>query len=106
MARRRMPDGLHRRKVNKQMKKQIQKMQEEIDKAYESGISGELDEWDRIILLPIFENRLRMSKNSLKYAYSKIKNVIMSYVDVTASFQGALENFRYDRKIILRFAIH
>ena len=80
--------------------------QEEIDKAYESGISGELDEWDRIILLPIFENRLRMSKNSLKYAYSKIKNVIMSYVDVTASFQGALENFRYDRKIILRFAIH
>jgi len=81
-------------------------VQEEIDKAYESGVSGELDEWDRTILLPIFENRLRMSKNSLKYAYSKIKNTIMSYVDVTASFQGALENFRYNRKIILRFAIH
>lgn len=80
-------------------------VQAEIDKAYESGISSDLDEWDRTILLPIFENRLRMSKNSLKYAYSKLKNIIMSYTGITAAFQGAIENYRANRKIILRFAI-
>lgn len=80
-------------------------LQAELDRVYETGVGTGLDEWDREILLPVFENRLRMSKNSLKYAYSKIKNIILSYKGITASVQGPIENFRFNKKIVFRVAI-
>ena len=78
---------------------------DEIEKAYDVGVGKELDDYDREILDPVFENYLRMSPNSLKYRYSKLKNEIMSYSQMTHSFDGLFENFRINRNIILRFSV-
>lgn len=78
---------------------------DEIEKAYDVGVGKELDDYDREILDPAFENYLRMSPNSLKYRYSKLKNEIMSYSQMTHSFDGLFENFRINRNVILRFSV-
>lgn len=78
---------------------------DEIEKAYDVGVGKELDDYDREILDPVFENYLRMSPNSLKYRYSKLKNEIMSYSQMTHSFDGLFENFRINRNVILRFSV-
>lgn len=76
------------------------------ERAFEVGVSNEFDNYDREILSAVFENKLRMCKNRVKYYYSKLKNLIMSYADVKQKFDGVFEIFRYNRKIILRFGVN
>jgi len=78
---------------------------DEIERAYDVGVGLEFDDYDREILDPVFENYLRMSTNSLKYRYSRLKNDIMSYSQITHSFDGMFENFRINRNLILRLSV-
>lgn len=89
----------------KPVEEESEDLQAELERIYETGVGTGLDEWDREILLPVFENRLRMTKNSTKLSYSKLKNQILSFKGISASFQGPIENFRYNKKIVFRFAI-
>lgn len=76
------------------------------ERAFEVGVSNEFDDYDREILSAVFENKLRMCKNRIKYYYSKLKNLIMSYADVKQKFDEVFEVFRFNRKIIVRFGIN
>ncbi len=87
------------------IEEETEDLQAELERIYETGVGTGLDEWDRDILLPVFENRLRMTKNSVKLSYSKMKNQILSFKGISTSFQGPIENFRYNKKIVFRFAI-
>jgi EAL domain-containing protein (putative c-di-GMP-specific phosphodiesterase class I) len=73
--------------------------------ADEVGISGVFDEYDREILEPVFENKLRMSINSIKLAYSKTKNTILSYKDMKQQFVDNYEIFSNKKKVLFRIEI-
>lgn len=68
--------------------------------ADEVGVSGVYDEFGREILDPVFENRLRMSRNAVKLAYSKLKNTILSYRDMNQKFAGERETFSRGGKVL------
>ena len=76
------------------------------ERAFEVGVSNEFDDYDREILSAVFENKLRMCKNRIKYYYSKLKNLLMSYTDVKQKFDEVFEVFRFNRKIIVRFGVN
>lgn len=73
--------------------------------ADEVGISDIFDAYGREILEPVFENRLRMSKNGVKLAYSKLKNTILSYRDIKQKFVSHYETFKYEEKLLFRMEI-
>lgn len=64
-----------------------------MDEATNTPQSVETVENNLTILEPVFENFLRLSKNSLKLNYSKIKNAILSYKLMKCEFNGAFEIF-------------
>jgi EAL domain-containing protein (putative c-di-GMP-specific phosphodiesterase class I) len=68
--------------------------------ADEVGVSNIYDEYGREILEPCFENRLRMSKNGVKLAYSKLKNTILSYKGIKQKFVEASETFKLNGKLL------
>ena len=73
--------------------------------ADEVGISNIFDTFGREILEPVFENMLRQSKNSIKLAYSRIKNTVLNYKDVKQRYSGAFELFKKSNKILCRMEI-
>lgn len=64
-----------------------------MDEAAKAPQSAETTESNLTILEPGFENFLRLSKNSLKLNYSKIKNAILAYKLIKCQFDGATESF-------------
>ena len=46
-----------------------------------------------------------MSINDIKLAYSKLKNTILSYKQMTQRFEGDHELFRFDTKLLFKFEI-
>lgn len=75
------------------------------DLADEIGVSGIYDAYGREIIPDVFENRLRLSKNSVKLAYSKLKNTILSYFNVKRSYVGKAEKFEFNGKLMFRFTV-
>lgn len=63
------------------------------DEADEIGVSGVYDAYGREIIKNVFENRLRLSTNSVKLAYGKLKNELLSYADVKRRFVNKQERF-------------
>ncbi len=75
------------------------------EKADEVGVGFATDSYGREILSPVFENYLRMSVNSVKLAYSALKNAIMSYEGVRQRFGKKSETFTLNGEKIFRFEI-
>lgn len=75
------------------------------EKADEVGVGFATDSYGREILSPVFENYLRMSVNSVKLAYSALKNAIMSYEGVKQRFGKKSETFSLNGEKIFRFEI-
>lgn len=73
--------------------------------ADEVGVSNIFDTYGREIIEPVFENMLRQSKNSIKLAYSRLKNTILGYRDVKQRYSGAFELFKKSNKILCRMEI-
>lgn len=73
--------------------------------ADEVGISNVFDQYGREILEPVFENRLRMSKNGVKLAYSKLKNTILSYKGVKQRYVNDTETFTSGDKLLFLMEI-
>lgn len=73
--------------------------------ADEVGVSGIFDSYGREILEPVFENRLRMSRNGVKLAYSKIKNTILAYKDMKQRFARDYETFRHGEKLLFKIEL-
>ena len=73
-------------------------------KADERGVSGLFDAYGREIIADVFENRLRMSENAIKIAYSRIKNLLKSH-GLNRSFDGIEEFFFIDDKILVTMKI-
>lgn len=73
--------------------------------ADEVGISGIYDTYGREILEPVFENQLRLSKNSIKLAYSRLKNTLLNYRDVKQRYSNGFELFKKSNKILCRMEI-
>ncbi|MCM1306741.1 MAG: EAL domain-containing protein [Bacteroides sp.] len=63
------------------------------EEADEIGVSGVYDAYGREILRNVFENRLRLAPNSVKLAYGKLKNELLSYADVKRRYVGKQERF-------------
>ena len=70
------------------------------EKADERGVSGLFDAYGREIIADVFENRLRMSENAIKIAYSRIKNLLKSH-GLNRRFDGNEEFFFIDDKILV-----
>lgn len=75
------------------------------DCADEIGVSGIYDAYGREIIPDVFENRLRLSKNAVKLAYSKLKNTLLSYSGVKRSFSGKSEIFTVGEEVVVKFGI-
>lgn len=75
------------------------------DLADEIGVSGVYDAYGREIIPDVFENRLRLSKNSVKLAYSKLKNILLSYKGVKRAYAGKSERYTYNDELIFRFTV-
>ena len=73
--------------------------------ADEVGISGEYDDYGREILDDVFENRLRMSTNGIKLAYSKIKNTFLSHKGTKQYYDGLAERFSLERERLMSVEI-
>ena len=73
--------------------------------ADEVGIGFETDDYNREIIEDVFENRLRMSVNDIKLAYSKMKNTILSYKNTKQRYNGVAEYFFVERKPVAQFEI-
>lgn len=73
--------------------------------ADEVGISGEYDDYGREILDDVFENRLRMSTNGIKLAYSKVKNAILSYRGTKQSYDKLSERFSLEKQRLVSMEI-
>ena len=73
-------------------------------KADERGVSGLFDAYGREIIADVFENRLRMSENAIKIAYSRIKNLLKSH-GLNRRFDGIEEFFFIDDKILVTMKI-
>lgn len=73
--------------------------------ADEVGVSGIYDDYNREILEPVFENKLRMSVNSVKLAYGKVKNTILSYKGMSQKYDGDREIFLSGRKTLFKIEI-
>ena len=69
--------------------------------ADEVGISGEYDDYGREILDDVFENRLRMSTNGIKLAYSKVKNAFLSYKGTKQSYDKLSERFSLEKASLI-----
>lgn len=65
------------------------------EKADEVGVGENTDSYGREILKAVFENYLRLSRNSVKLAYSKIKNTVLSYEGMKQRYNGKRELFKY-----------
>ncbi|MDE6302123.1 MAG: EAL domain-containing protein [Clostridia bacterium] len=63
--------------------------------ADEIGVSGIYDAYGREILRNVFENRLRLAPNSVKFADGKLKNELLAYADVKRRFIGKQERFYF-----------
>ena len=74
------------------------------EKADERGVSGLFDAYGREIIADVFENRLRMSENAIKIAYSRIKNLLKSH-GLNRRFDGIEEFFFIDDKILVTMKI-
>jgi EAL domain-containing protein (putative c-di-GMP-specific phosphodiesterase class I) len=66
------------------IEEETEDLQAELERIYETGVG---------------------TNNSLKIYLSKINNQIFSFKSISTSFQGPIENFRYNKKIVFRFAI-
>lgn len=73
--------------------------------ADEIGVSGVFDAYGREIIRDVFENRLRMAKNSVKLAYGKLKNELLSYAEVKRRYVGREERFYKDGEWFVKFAV-
>lgn len=73
--------------------------------ADEVGVSDEFDEYGREILEPVFENILRLSPNSIKLIYSKLKNTILAYKDVKQRYVDDEEVFKKGNKLLARIEL-
>ncbi len=73
--------------------------------ADEVGISGEYDDYGREILDDVFENRLRMSTNGIKLAYSKIKNTFLSHKGTKQYYDKLSERFSLEREKLMSLEI-
>ncbi len=69
--------------------------------ADEVGISGEYDDYGREILDDVFENRLRMSTNGIKLAYSKVKNTFLSHKNTKQRYDGITERFSLEKDKVM-----
>ena len=69
--------------------------------ADEVGISGEYDDYGREILDDVFENRLRMSTNGIKLAYSKVKNTVLSYKNTKQRYDGIGERYTLEKEKVM-----
>lgn len=74
------------------------------EKADERGVSGLFDAYGREIIADVFENRLRMSENAIKIAYSRIKNLLKGH-GLNRRFDGIEEFFFVDDKILVTMKI-
>ncbi len=74
--------------------------------ADEVGISGEYDDYGREILDDVFENRLRMSTNGIKLAYSKVKNTFLSHKNAKQRYDGISERFTLEKEKIMLVKIN
>ncbi len=75
------------------------------EKADEIGIGDSYDSYGREIIPACFENYLRMSKNSVKLVYSKLKNEILSHVGLKQRFFGKAELFKNGSERLFRMEI-
>ncbi len=73
--------------------------------ADEVGVSNIFDTYGREVLEPVFENILRLSKNTIKLTYSRLKNTILGYKEVKQRYSGAYELFKKSNKILCRIEI-
>lgn len=74
--------------------------------ADEVGISGEYDDYGREILTDVFENRLRMSTNGIKLAYSKVKNAFLSHKNAKQRYEGTGERFTLEKERLMLVEIN
>lgn len=75
------------------------------EKADEVGVGFDTDGFGREILSPVFENYLRMSRNSVKLAYGRLKNAILRREGVKQRFFGDSEIFSRGEEKLFRFRI-
>lgn len=75
------------------------------EKSEEVGVGFKYDRYGREILKPAFENCLRMSKNRVKTAYSKLKNEILGHVGMKQRYDGRREVFSHDGEILFAFEV-
>lgn len=75
------------------------------EKADEVGVGENTDSYGREIIRPVFENRLRLSRNSVKLAYGKIKNTILSRAGMRQRYNGASELFAAEDERLFRLEI-
>lgn len=69
--------------------------------ADEVGVSGEYDDYGREILDDVFENRLRMSTNGIKLAYSKAKNAFLSHKGTKQSYDALSERYSLEKERLM-----
>lgn len=70
-----------------------QNAEDTAERADEVGVSGVYDAYRREIIPSYFENRLRMSVNTLKLYYSKLKNTVLSYKETKQKFDTEGESY-------------
>lgn len=75
------------------------------EEADEIGVSGVYDAYGREVLRNVFENRLRLAPNSVKLAYGKLKNELLSYESVKRRYVGRQERFYIGGEWFFIFAV-
>jgi len=74
--------------------------------ADEIGVSGIFDHYGRELLKNVFENRLRLSKNSVKLMYGRLKNKILSYEGLTRRYVDKEEMYYIGKEKVFIFAVN
>ena len=74
--------------------------------ADEVGIGLERDGYGREILEDVFENRLRMSTNGIKLAYSKVKNTVLSFKGTKQYYDKLTEYYIFEKDRLISQEIH
>ncbi len=67
--------------------------EDDVEHSYDVAVSDYYDDYGREIIVPVFENILRMSDNATKYVYSKIKNALLIYKDTKQVYCDKVESF-------------
>ena len=91
---------------NVSVKLEVKNLFDTQEGADEVGIGLERDGYGREILEDVFENRLRMSTNGIKLAYSKVKNTVLSFKGTKQYYDKLTEYYIFDKDRLIAQEIH